>query len=270
MAMLNVDLLREVLAVPTATGCEHLLVDFLGRHARQRGYRFSRDAYNNVCIEKGSLDCVPCVSAHIDTVHAFDPTQTQVHVYEVDGTLIAKDGEGVQTGIGGDDKAGVSICLELLERFSDIKAIFFASEEIGCAGAYKAPATWFDNVGYLLEFDAPSTGLVSYKTGGVRLFENGSEFVLKALPVLKKWNFTKWQNHPYTDVKAVRQRFSFACFNFSCGYYHWHTVREYVKLADVAISIQMATELIAVLGQRRYLVLHLNGEPDLPVTGLIY
>jgi hypothetical protein len=38
---------------------------------------------------------------------------------------------GSPTGIGGDDKCGVYICLKLLEKIDKIKCAFFVEEEIG-------------------------------------------------------------------------------------------------------------------------------------------
>jgi hypothetical protein len=107
-------------------------------------------------------------------------------------------------------------------------------------------------VGYVVEFDCPARGLVSYTSSGVRLFEHDGEFIRAAMPVLGQFGFVHFQHHPFTDVKALRRRFSMSCINLSCGYYHWHAHDEYVKLADVEHSLAMATDLIAALGERRY------------------
>jgi hypothetical protein len=40
--------------------------------------------------------------------------------------------------------------------------------------------------------------------------------------------------------------------NVSSGYYNWHADDEYLNVAEVEISLAMATELIAALGNRRY------------------
>ena len=52
------------------------------------------------------------------------------------------------------------------------------------------------SVGYLIEFDCPSKGLVSYTSGGVRLFANDGDFIQRAAPVMVKYSLNQWQHHP--------------------------------------------------------------------------
>jgi putative aminopeptidase FrvX len=249
---MRVDLLKQILAVPSQSHREDQMVEFIRAHVEQGGERLrgrcTVDEHLNVYIVKGNADHLPCVAAHIDTVHPMRPVQ----IVEQDGVLLGFDEQGERTGTGADDKGGVFICLELLERFENIALALFAQEETGYEGAMNADARFFERVGYVLEFDCPAHGLVSYTSGGVRLFQNGGEFIRAAMPVLGQFGFVCFQHHPFSDVKAVRQRFSMSCLNLSCGYYNWHAHDECVRLADVENSLAMATELIAVLGERRY------------------
>jgi tripeptide aminopeptidase len=141
-------------------------VEFIVEHVRQRGSTrcgsIVTDKCNNLYIRKGQAEIVPCVAAHIDTVHPLRP----VEIVQRDGVLFGVDERQQRTGIGADDKAGVYICLELLERFDDIAVALFAAEEIGCMGARHAPAAWFKDVGCVIEFDCQGSGLVSYTSGG--------------------------------------------------------------------------------------------------------
>ena len=190
---------------------------------------------------------------------------------EQDGMLVGFDEQGRRTGIGADDKAGVYICLELLERMDNLAVALFAAEEVCCRGAYAADPAFFEKVGYVLEFDAPARGLVSYTAGGVRLFQNDGEFIQRALPVLDRHGATNWQRHPFTDVMALRERFRFSCMNLSAGYYHWHASDEYLKLADTAAAVEMGHDLLEVLGERRYDYDRSQPEapePPVAVTGL--
>lgn len=81
------------------------------------------------------------------------------------------------------------ICLELLERFDNIAVALFAAEEVGCVGSRNADPEFFERVGYVVEFDCPGRGLVSYTSGGVRLFQNDGDFIKTALPVMCKTAF---------------------------------------------------------------------------------
>ena len=115
----------------------------------------------------------PCLAAHLDTVYPLPP----VEIVERDGVLIDLDSHGCRAGMGGDDKAGVFICLELLERFENMVVAFFASEETGCVGAYRAEPEFFRNVGCVIEFDSPGGGIVSHSAGGEQLFANDGQFI---------------------------------------------------------------------------------------------
>ena len=247
------------------------MVSFLTEHVRQRGSKrcgqLVTDRLNNVYIRKGKPGVVPCVAAHLDTVHEPGP----VKIVRKAGRLFGVDDTGEHTGIGADDKAGVFICLELLERFDDIMVVLFAAEEIGCIGAQQAPAEWFKDAGYVIEFDCPGRGLVSYTSNGVRLFANGGEFMAAAAPVLKAHGLTRWQHHPFTDVMSLRRRFGFSCLNLSSGYYNWHRQDEYLVLDEVADALLAGEALITALGCRAY-PFKPGAEPDGPplfeITGL--
>jgi hypothetical protein len=74
---LRLDLLKRLLAVPTCSGREHELVDFLANHVRDGGTALRgtcvTDEWNNVYIRKGDADYLPCIAAHIVTVHLPQP-----------------------------------------------------------------------------------------------------------------------------------------------------------------------------------------------------
>lgn len=268
---LNLDLLEQVLSVPTHSQQEHQMVEFLMEHVRQRGSTrcgsIVSDQWNNVLIRKGDAEGVPCVAAHLDTVHSLRP----VEIVEQDGLLFGVDERGERTGCGADDKAGVLVCLELLERFENIVVAFFAAEEIGCMGAKHAPASWFEDVGYVIEFDAPGAGLVSYTSSGTRLFANNGDFIQTAMPALQTHGLTRFQNHPYSDVMALRQRFSLSCLNLSCGFHNWHRSDEYLVIEEVEAAIKAGATLVEALGCRAYPFEDESGdlaEPVFEVTGL--
>jgi di/tripeptidase len=249
---MRLELLKQLLAVPSPSRREEAMVAFLAEHIRQRGVercgQMVTDEWHNVCIRKGKPGIVPCVAAHLDTV--FEPAN--VKVMEKLGVVFGKDERGDYAGIGCDDKAGVYVCLELLEKFDDIMVILFASEEVGGLGAQHAPAEWFKDVGYLIAYDCPSRGFVSYTCGGVRLFANDGEFIQKAAPVMAAHELTTWQHHPFTDVKILRRRFDFSCLNLSCGYYQWHRSDEFILVPEVEAAVTAGAALITALGHRSY------------------
>lgn len=259
---MRLDLLKRLLAVPSYTFHEQRMAAFLIAHVNERGVahcgRATVDEHNNVYIVKGNAQFAPCLAAHTDTVHNWK----EVQIVQQDGTLVGFDALGRRIGTGGDDKAGICVSLKLIERFENIAAVFFSAEEVGCIGARKARADFFERVGYVVEFDCPGAGLLSYTSGGERLFKNDGPFIQRALPVLKRHGSTKWQRHPFSDVMALRQRFSFECLNLSAGYRQWHRDDEHVNLAEVAAAVALGEELVRALGEQRYEFC--VGEPESP------
>jgi tripeptide aminopeptidase len=268
---MRVELLKQMLAVASPSYHEKAMVEFIVKHIEQvgprSGVRCRVDQHNNIYITKGDAEFLPCVAGHIDTVHQLAPATIVQH----GGLLVGFDEAGRRSGIGGDDKAGVFICLELLERFDDIAVAFFAAEEVGCVGSRKADPEFFECVGYVIEFDCPGRGLVSYTSGGVRLFQNDDDFITAALPVMCRHGALNWQHHPFSDVKALGSRFGLSCLNVSAGYYNWHRPDEFVKLSDVAHALAFGNELIRALGNHRYDFDSSQPEladPPVSVTGL--
>ena len=264
IAPVNLKLLKKLCAVPSQTYHEDQMVRFLMDLIVQGGEsRYGhcwQDRHKNVFVIKGNAHRSPCVAAHIDTVQPL----RKVHIQQ-DGDVLKAEHRGRQVGFGADDKGGVFMCLELLQRFENIAVAFFAMEEHGCQGAKKADLAFFAKLGYMLEFDCPSRGLFSYTSSGVRLFENEGHFIFRALPVLQKHGVVQWQNHPYTDVMAVRNRTSLSCMNMSCGYYNWHSDHEYLRLSDTAASLEAAADLIGTLGECRYDFINASNDDAKPL-----
>lgn len=246
---MNLEFLKQVLAFPSYSREERKFAEFLAAHFLQRGLITWIDEHNNVFAIKGQSNVYPCLSAHIDTVHR---PKDGNQVVERDGQLIALDKDGVQTGLGGDDKGGVFIVLELLDRVDVAKVALFAGEEVGGIGSSRCADFFFEDVGYLLNFDAHGYGFVSYTMGGMRMFDSDGEFIALALPVLDRHGLTTWQKHPYSDPAILRKRFDFSILNLSAGYWKWHSNQEYVVIDEIRRSIEMATELLQVLGNHYY------------------
>lgn len=247
---MNIKMFEKLLAVQTVSHNEQAMVDWLVNHfARTRRVTVTVDAFRNVYVRKGNAEFAPCVAAHLDTVQ---PIRESVSILHVGDRLFGVDKKKYQIGIGADDKAGIFVCLNLLEKFDSLNAVFFAGEEVGRHGANNSDPKFFEQVGCVIEYDCPSRNMLSYSTGGVRLFANGGDFIKTALPVLKAHGTTLWQKHPYTDVMAIRQRFPVSCLNLSCGYYEWHALTEFVSLSDVQLAINQGIDLIKVLGCFRY------------------
>lgn len=260
----NLNLLKDVLSVPTQTHKEQLMVNFITNWLDENGIEYYVDTHNNVYATKQESELLPenfyfpCVISHTDTVHQIDT----INVHEenklnaqgvLKPALKAYNNLGKPTGIGGDDKCGVFACLTLLKELPYLKAAFFVAEETGCHGSRKADPKFFKNVGYGIQFDAPENWMVTEKCFGQILFDRDSDF-FKACDKVLTENMVRedmeYMVHPYTDVYALRSRFDFSCINFSIGYYSYHTKDEYVVIEDVENGIKMGKQMIESLGYK--------------------
>ena len=269
---MNEVLLKEVLSIPTISQEEDLMRDYIVAFAIKNNITYKIDNKGNTYLTKGmgkmtQGEYYPCVVSHIDTVHTnhsnFIKNNERLLISEEEGVLTAYNPDNEkQTGIGGDDKCGVFVCLSILEHFDVIKAAFFVEEEIGMKGSKEADEEFFNNVGYAIQFDAPSDNWVSEVCSGVKLFD--AEFKSHITKILSEGGYTKFSNDPFTDVNQLAQKFDFNCLNLGCGYYKQHTDKEYVVIKEVENSLKMGVSLIDYLGIKEY-IHHKETKKDLLV-----
>ena len=262
--MKDINLLKEVLSVPTKTNQEHRMVEFLVNWLTENNIEHYVDDKMNVYATKQETSDIPedfyfpCVISHTDTVHHIDTINIREMMLEnaqgeLKPSLKAFNNSNSPTGIGGDDKCGVFACLTLLKELPNLKAAFFASEETGCHGSRAADSTFFENVGYGIQFDAPENWMITEKCFGQVLFDRETEFFEKIDKVLTEGmdnDRMQYMVHPYTDVYALRSKFDFSCINFSIGYYDYHNPNEYVVIEDVFNGIEMGRKMIEELGYK--------------------
>ncbi len=262
---MNIDFLKEVLSIPSISGDESMVRDYIIEYAKENGIEYYTDAKKNLYLTKGtdkmtSGEYYPCVVSHMDTVHSSHreliETKTNLIIEDTGesemGELIAKHPiTKEQTGIGGDDKCGVYVCLEMFERFDILKGAFFVEEEIGMLGSKQADDKFFENVGYAIQFDAPSSNWISEVCSGVKLFDEDFKEEIKG--TLNECGYTKFSKDPFTDVNQLASKYDFNCLNLGCGYYRQHTNSEYVVVEEVSDSIKAGYELITKLGLVKYI-----------------
>lgn len=260
----NLNLLKEVLSVPTVTYDEGRMVDYLTNFLTENNILFfvdeSKNIYATKQISEVSDDFIfPCVVSHTDTVHQIDTINVFEEMLpnahkELKLSLKAYNDLGQPTGIGGDDKCGVFACLELLLELPYLKAAFFVSEETGCKGSLKADKEFFKNVGYAIQFDGPENWMITEDCFGTKLFDRNSDFFKTCDKIITEGmnDKTKYLVHPYTDVYALKEAFDFACINISIGYYQYHTKNEYVVIEDTFNGIDIGKKMIEELGYTKH------------------
>ncbi len=248
--------LKSVLEVPSVSGSEHHMKAFILNFAKKHDLVYNEDRYGNVYILKGielPNEKVPCVVAHMDTVqvgHHYhirnNKTLNVVESKNSEGAIFVVD-EKIPTGIGGDDKAGVAIALDIILKKDKIMGAFFREEEIGCLGSKALDIGLMSHAAYVMEFDAPSDNWISRVSNGVKLFND--EFYKKIKPVLKKYNQTRINyNDPFTDIQEIKKLIPVNCINIFAGYQYQHTSDEYVVIAHAQKAARLGAALITKLG----------------------
>lgn len=246
--------LKEVLSIPTHSREEDLMVSYLEDVLTEKGYDFFKDKHNNIYATKGNTDYYPCFVSHTDTVHYINHNLKVVELEENGQKILTGiDSETMKpSGIGGDDKCGVYLCLEMLDKLDNVKAAFFVSEEIGCLGSKQADIEFFQNVGYAIQYDSPKGNSMSMTLMGKNLFNKTSDFGDKVSPLILEHGITDWARHPFTDIWPLMEKFNFSCLNLAAGYYNYHTSTEYVIVDDVENAFELGIKLHEILGENFY------------------
>lgn len=168
------------------------------------------------------------VVAHLDTVHKAPPTEIY---YSKDLTTLISP-----TGIGGDDRAGVFIIMELILKGFRPHILFTCDEEIGGLGAQKFVDDFRDNkldLKYILEFDRRGSDDCVFYDCDNKEFTN----------YITSFGFTE-QYGTFSDISIIAPSLSVAAVNLSSGYYRAHTNEEYIKLEDIAAIIEKTTYIL--------------------------
>jgi hypothetical protein len=165
--------------------------------------------------------------AHMDTVHKNLPN-TIVHNPKTQSI-------SSPNGIGGDDRCGIYMVLEIIKKFN-CSVLFTEDEEIGGIGADKFALTELAKgleFNYMIEFDrANSKDAVFYECDNPKF----TEFITR--------DFYKEAWGTFSDISVIAPVVGCAAVNLSCGYYKAHTTDEYVVLPEMEKSIEEACKIL--------------------------
>lgn len=258
--------LKDILSIPSYTGYENDVREYLISFAEENDIEYHIDRKGNLYMHKGELaegEFYPCIVSHMDTVHEDQKylvgsgkrlvLQEDVHKIDEDkeGThWSATSPSGTATGIGGDDKCGIAIALELLLKFDKIKVVFFVEEESGCWGSYECDVDYLSDIGYAIQFDAPTDNWVSKYS--MELVPYSDEFMNDIKPIFDKYGQTNYSDDPFTDIWRMTQVLDVSCINVFAGYNNMHSPMEYVVVEQVEKALDMGVEILETFGCRKY------------------
>ncbi len=168
----------EMVKIPSPSKDEKEIYDYLIEKLENMGLEVKTDnasskvgsnANNIYAVLEGDSEKDGIIlSTHMDTVV---PAKSQKPL--IDGTLIKSDGESV---LGGDDKAGIAIVLEIVRRIidnniphGDVEVLVTISEEIGLLGAKYFDVDKFIN-NKALVFDMNGVDKIGYGSIGQKKY----------------------------------------------------------------------------------------------------
>jgi len=163
--------------------------------------------------------------AHLDTVHR----QEVRHIcYSRDGKLMMSP-----EGIGGDDRAGVYMALEIVKNHR-CHVLFCEDEEIGGRGAREfANSKIRPEVNYIVEMDRRGADdAVFYDCEN----QDFTDFVCG-------FGFREAFGS-FSDISVIAPRLGIAAVNISAGYYNEHSRHEYINLAQMKINIDRISQMV--------------------------
>lgn len=171
-----------------------------------------------------------CVTAHMDTVHK-----------ETVKDVVIENGDTISSpqGIGGDDRCGIYMIMEMVKQRIYPTILFCEDEEIGGVGSDKFIRTEHfkdlkGRVKLFIELDrAHDTDLVYYDDDN-KEFHNWCA----------KITGYKTSYGSFSDISNLCPDAGISGVNISCGYYHAHTLDECVVFSEMEASLKVSIKLI--------------------------
>lgn len=161
---------------------------------------------------------------HLDTVHAEPP---KIICYSKDGRYMMSP-----QGIGGDDRAGVYMILQILRRVN-CHVLFCEDEECGGHGATAFTKSGIQpDVNYIIELDRKGDNdAVYYGCDNSEFREYVSEFGFQEA------------FGSFSDISILAPYLKTAAVNLSAGYYNAHRNHELIDREVMATNIERVIEM---------------------------
>lgn len=234
------ELLKELYGISARTHQEKDMIAFVSQRLSDLGIVFTTDKAGNIYATKGNADTYPCIAAHLDEVHEAREKGYEVLAVRDEFIIGFNSSKREFNGIGADDKNGIWVCLKCLEKFDNLKCVFFVGEEQGCIGSRQADMKFFDDCRFVLQCDRKGNSDFISNIYGNSLCS--PQFIKDAS--LGEHGY-KEGHGMQTDVQALREKgLEISCANISCGYYYPHTPHEMTNIADLKKCLTLVEHIV--------------------------
>ncbi|WP_455501378.1 M28 family peptidase [Gemmiger sp.] len=163
--------------------------------------------------------------AHMDTVHRRPVEQI---CYSEDRAVAMSP-----QGIGGDDRCGVWMILQIL-RAAKCHVLFCEDEEIGCIGAKNfTRGNLQPRVNYIVELDRHGSNDAVFYSCDNPEFED----------FITSFGF-ETADGSCSDISYIAPYLETAAVNISCGYYCEHQRYEYIRLEEMKLNANRVAQMV--------------------------
>lgn len=245
------DLLKALYKVYAPTGKEwpmvQYILDFLARHIPDA--KTIMDSWGNLYIkverDVRNHDGFPTLCCHLDQaqkIHSED-----FEVMEEGGKIFGfSNSRGEKEGLGADDKNGIWVCLNALQKCRCLKVFMAVSEEKGCWGSNRADLSFFKDSLYILEPDCKGGDEIRTVLRGVPCASSDFE---KALDV-EKYGYTITEGKTSDILPLTLSNVGVSCANIPCGYHNPHKDEEYCDFNELKKCLEFVIHTIETLDKK--------------------
>lgn len=229
MKHIKKQILSNVTERPLANNLERVLRLSQKSLKRELAEELKRLGYKNIKAPNGFVyapgEIPVLLVAHLDTVHK---RFVRTICYSRDGKVLMSP-----EGIGGDDRAGVYMILQIIQNHP-CQVLFCEDEEIGGHGARDfANSRIRPKVNYIVEMDRHgSNDAVFYNCAN-------PEFV----DFVCGFGFEEAIGS-FSDISVIAPRLGIAAVNISAGYYNEHHKHESIDLEAVEHNIARISQMV--------------------------
>ncbi len=229
MKQMNQQLLSETAEGPLSADFEIILRMSQKALKRALTAELKRLGYDSVQAPKGFVyapgEIPVMLVAHLDTVHK---QEVKTICYSLDGKIMMSP-----EGIGGDDRAGVYMLLQIIQNCR-CHVLFCEDEETGGNGAREfANSRIRPDVNFIVEMDRRGENDAVFYNCDNSEFE---DFICG-------FGFTKAYG-TFSDISVIAPRLGIAAVNISAGYYNEHRQHEYIDLAALESNVVRISQIV--------------------------
>lgn len=228
----------------------------------------AKEYYNIKYIDKAGILVTPkgypkypLICSHMDSIN--DTKYTELIKFNIKGDYISLADDSSCHCLGGDDRCGVYIALELIKARLPYAFGFFYDEETGGAGSRRASPliNSLEGITAFIGLDRrgfDELALYGYDNSElVALFERRGYFKAKG-------SFTDASNLSSLSDKRL------ACVNLSVGYYNEHTLKETINITAMNRTLTILKSMVDELSSKPFFVDDTTLYKQLSKSGLYY